>query len=75
MTDAELKAKLRGIELAVECKAFYEEFVKDLPDNITYVVDGISITTGNDSFFIKNKIAKIWAESRKIVTLKERKAV
>ena len=75
MKDVELAAKLRGIELAVECKAFYEEFVKDLPDNISYVVDGISITTGNDSFFIKDRIAKIWAESRKIVTVKDQKSV
>jgi hypothetical protein len=70
MKESEIKARLRGIELAIECRAFYEEFAEDLPNNITLPRTGggsslPTYTTGKDSFLIRENIAKIWAKCRK----------
>jgi hypothetical protein len=52
--EIELKARLRGIELAIECDAFYSEFIK----NHEYA-------SGIKSLNTKKDIATIWALSRK----------
>jgi len=70
MKEEEIQARLRGIELAIECRAFYEEFVKDVSNNISlpYTGGGHAITkysVGNDSFIVREKIAQIWAKARK----------